>query len=79
MSTRTHSSVSVTLRLDSDAGHRFHGLAKITSITVATTTMGTKFSCVITITSVRFALRIVQSPFVCQFKLLHVKKTTVKR
>ena len=76
---RTHrsSSVSVTLCLDSDTGHRFHGLAKITLITVAATTMGTKISCVITITSVCFALTIVQSPFVFNYYML--KKTTVKR
>ena len=65
--TRTHSRVSVMLLLYSDVGHRFHGLAKIMSTTVAATTIGTKYGCVITITSVCFALRIVQSPFVCRF------------
>ena len=62
-----HSRVSVMLLLYSDTGHCFHGLAKITLTTVVATTIGTNFSCVIMITSVHFALRIVQSLFVYRF------------
>ena len=72
-----HSRVSVTLLLYIDARHRFHGLAKITSTTVATT-MGAKFNCVITITSIRFTLRIAQSPFVCSFNRLKNDRKTMK-